>query len=79
MQSLFGMNIDVLASNPPWWLYIPFAVVTVLLTLVVWLIFKYSNVCLPSPFPIYPLLMQDIASGQYRRFIQPSYDLAGIS
>lgn len=43
MQSLFGMNIDILASNPPWWLYVPFAVGTTLLTLAVWLTFKNSN------------------------------------
>jgi hypothetical protein len=43
IASLFGMNIDILSSNPPWWIYIPFAVVTTLLTLAVWLIFKYSS------------------------------------
>jgi hypothetical protein len=79
MQSLFGMNIDVLASNPHWWLYIPFAIVTVLLTLVVWLIFKYSNVSLATPFPVCPLLIQFIVSGQYRGYIQPSYDMAETS
>ncbi|KAJ5768516.1 ankyrin-2 [Penicillium manginii] len=42
ITSLFGMNIDVLANNPPWWLYIPFAVVTTFFTLAVWLIFKYN-------------------------------------
>lgn len=76
MQSLFGMNIDVLASNPPWWLYVPFAVVTMLLTMIVWLLFKYSKVCLTSPFSVCPLLTQYIASGQYRGFIQSSSDLA---
>lgn len=38
------MNINGLASNPPWWFYLPFAVGTTLLTFVVWLIFKYSRV-----------------------------------
>jgi hypothetical protein len=39
-QSLFGMNIDILASNPSWWLYIPFSVGTILLTLSIWILFK---------------------------------------
>ncbi|KAJ5638360.1 ankyrin-2 [Penicillium lividum] len=48
MHSLFGMNIDILASKPPWWLYIPFAILTTLLTLAVWLTFKNSNDVSPS-------------------------------
>ncbi|KAI8665378.1 hypothetical protein NCS56_00973500 [Fusarium sp. Ph1] len=40
MQSLFGMNVNVLESNPPWWIYIPFAFATLGLTMVVWLTFK---------------------------------------
>ncbi|GIC88089.1 ankyrin-2 [Aspergillus udagawae] len=43
IASIFGMNIDVLKSNPSWWLYIPFAAVTTLLTLAVWLTFKYNS------------------------------------
>ncbi|KAL2176976.1 uncharacterized protein P884DRAFT_270336 [Thermothelomyces heterothallicus CBS 202.75] len=43
IASLFGMNVDVLASDPPWWIYVPFALGTMLLTLAVWLIFKYSD------------------------------------
>ncbi|KAK4123005.1 hypothetical protein N657DRAFT_645721, partial [Parathielavia appendiculata] len=50
IASLFGMNVDVLASDPPWWIYIPFALGTMLLTLVVWLTFKCSNVSLTSRF-----------------------------
>ncbi|GAB1317906.1 hypothetical protein MFIFM68171_08116 [Madurella fahalii] len=42
VASLFGMNIDVLKSNPPWWTYLPFAVVTLGLTIIVWSIFKYT-------------------------------------
>lgn len=49
IQSLFGMNIDVLADNPAWWLYAPVAAGTSLLTLVVWLAFKYSNNVSPNP------------------------------
>ncbi|KAK4232843.1 hypothetical protein C8A03DRAFT_19953 [Achaetomium macrosporum] len=44
IASLFGMNVDVLASDPPWWIYIPFALGTMVLTLAVWLTFKCSNV-----------------------------------
>ncbi|CRL24611.1 DNA methylase, N-6 adenine-specific, conserved site [Penicillium camemberti] len=43
ITSLFGMNIDILASNPPWWFYILFAVATTFLTLAVWLIFKHNS------------------------------------
>ncbi|KAL3303002.1 ankyrin repeat-containing protein [Colletotrichum asianum] len=39
----FGMNIDILDPNPPWYWYLPFAGVTILLTSAVWLIFKYSR------------------------------------
>ncbi|KAK4250514.1 hypothetical protein C7999DRAFT_28850 [Corynascus novoguineensis] len=40
IASLFGMNVDVLASDPAWWIYVPFALGTMLLTLAVWLIFN---------------------------------------
>ncbi|KAF9876317.1 ankyrin repeat-containing protein [Colletotrichum karsti] len=39
----FGMNIDILAEEPPWYYYLPFAGATILLTSAVWLIFKYSR------------------------------------
>ncbi|KAK4232873.1 hypothetical protein C8A03DRAFT_19934, partial [Achaetomium macrosporum] len=52
IASLFGMNVDVLASDPPWWIYIPFALGTMLLTLAVWLIFKCSDVGLTSRFQL---------------------------
>ncbi|KAK1689143.1 hypothetical protein BDP55DRAFT_654389 [Colletotrichum godetiae] len=43
--TLFGMNIDILdKAKPAWWTYIPFATVTSLLTSVVWLIFKFTEV-----------------------------------
>jgi hypothetical protein len=42
------MNIDILASNPPWWFYILFAVATTLLTLAVWLIFKHNSDVSPN-------------------------------
>ncbi|KAK2780710.1 Ankyrin-2 [Onygenales sp. PD_12] len=34
------MNVNVLADNPAWWLYIPFALGTVVLSLTVWVLFK---------------------------------------
>ncbi|RSL55155.1 hypothetical protein CEP53_007211 [Fusarium sp. AF-6] len=40
VSSLFGMNVNVLESNPPWWIYLPFAFSTLGLTMVVWLTFK---------------------------------------
>ncbi|WAO92072.1 Hypothetical protein NCS54_00956500 [Fusarium falciforme] len=40
VSSLFGMNVNVLESNPPWWIYLPFAFATLGLTMVVWLTFK---------------------------------------
>ncbi|KAL2193567.1 hypothetical protein P885DRAFT_81219 [Corynascus similis CBS 632.67] len=33
IASLFGMNVDVLGSNPAWWIYVPFATGTMFLTL----------------------------------------------
>ncbi|CAG7915948.1 unnamed protein product [Penicillium olsonii] len=40
IASLFGMNIDILESNPAWWLYLPFAAGTIILTLSIWILFK---------------------------------------
>ncbi|KAK2800668.1 hypothetical protein FQN50_008052 [Emmonsiellopsis sp. PD_5] len=40
ITSIFGMNVNVLANNPAWWLYIPFALGTVVLSLTVWVLFK---------------------------------------
>ncbi|RSM07225.1 hypothetical protein CEP52_005339 [Fusarium oligoseptatum] len=40
VSSLFGMNVNVLESNPPWWIYLPFAFSTLGLTMIVWLTFK---------------------------------------
>ncbi|KAL2069546.1 hypothetical protein VTL71DRAFT_14225 [Oculimacula yallundae] len=43
-QGVFGMNINVLTSNPQWWWYLVFAGITTTITLSVWLIFKrYKN------------------------------------
>ncbi|KAH6962424.1 hypothetical protein BKA56DRAFT_174480 [Ilyonectria sp. MPI-CAGE-AT-0026] len=41
ISGLFGMNVDVLKSNPSWWWYIPFAIGTMLITCTVWIIFKW--------------------------------------
>ncbi|CEL09027.1 hypothetical protein ASPCAL12170 [Aspergillus calidoustus] len=43
ISSLFGMNVDILESNPPWWLYIPLAGGTIVLTMTVWMIFKRDS------------------------------------
>jgi Mg2+ and Co2+ transporter CorA len=39
-QGLFGMNVNVLASNPSWWWYIVVATVILGLTVIIWMIFK---------------------------------------
>ena len=43
ISSVFGMNVDVLKSNPRWWIYILFAAGTMILTLGVWILFKRKN------------------------------------
>ena len=43
ISSLFGMNVDILKSNPDWWIYIIFAVGTMILTLGVWILSKRYN------------------------------------
>lgn len=37
------MNVDILKSNPDWWIYIIFAVGTMILTLGVWILSKRYN------------------------------------
>ncbi|RDW56487.1 hypothetical protein BP5796_13128 [Coleophoma crateriformis] len=44
VASIFGMNVDILQSNPSWWFYIPFAAGTAVLTLLVWLAFRSKHV-----------------------------------
>lgn len=43
ISSIFGMNVDILKSNPSWWIYIIFAAGTMILTLGVWILFKRKN------------------------------------
>jgi len=43
-QSLFGMNVDILKDNPDWRWYILFGGAFLILTLVGWLVFKYTQV-----------------------------------
>lgn len=43
VSSIFGMNVDVLKSNPRWWIYILFAAGTMILTLGVWILFKWKK------------------------------------
>ena len=45
MQSLFGMNVDILEKNPDWRWYLLFSGGCLTLTVLVWLLFKYSEVC----------------------------------
>jgi Mg2+ and Co2+ transporter CorA len=45
MQSLFGMNVNLLKDSPDWRWFILLAGTIVILTLVVWLAFKYIPVC----------------------------------
>ncbi|KAL3428548.1 hypothetical protein BDV09DRAFT_181923 [Aspergillus tetrazonus] len=40
VASLFGMNVNLLESNPAWWLYVVFAVGTAAMTISVWIVFK---------------------------------------
>ena len=47
------MNVDVLEANPPWWWYAVFAIVTLGLTISVWIIFKrYRHVRTTLRIPI---------------------------
>lgn len=43
ISSLFGMNVNILKSNPGWWWYVVFALGTMILTLGVWILFKRKN------------------------------------
>jgi Mg2+ and Co2+ transporter CorA len=44
MQSLFGMNVDLLKDNPDWRWYVPFGGAFLIITFVIWLIFKFNPV-----------------------------------
>ncbi|RYN82634.1 hypothetical protein AA0120_g9516 [Alternaria tenuissima] len=37
VAGLFGMNVNILADNPPWWWYLVFMFLTLSLTMLVWL------------------------------------------
>lgn len=43
-QSLFGMNVDILASNPDWRWYILLGGGFLVVTVLGWLLFKYGQV-----------------------------------
>ncbi|KAF7532933.1 hypothetical protein G7054_g7552 [Neopestalotiopsis clavispora] len=43
-SSLFGMNVDILENNPNWRWFLPFAGGALVITVLVWLISKYSNI-----------------------------------
>lgn len=42
-QSLFGMNVDILANNPAWWWYPLLAGGVTVFTFAMWIIFKMSE------------------------------------
>jgi uncharacterized membrane protein len=44
MQSLFGMNVDILEDNPDWRWYVLFVGVFLMTTFAIWLIFKLNPV-----------------------------------
>jgi hypothetical protein len=44
MQSLFGMNVNLLKNNPDWRWYLVFGGTISIATLMGWLLFKYSPV-----------------------------------
>jgi len=47
------MNVDILASNPAWWIYLSVAGGTTTITLAVWILFKRNeNVCQLHSFHI---------------------------
>jgi hypothetical protein len=41
------MNVDILESNPDWRWYLLFGGGCLALTVIVWLVFKYGQVCRP--------------------------------
>ncbi|KAK1765215.1 ankyrin repeat-containing domain protein [Phialemonium atrogriseum] len=48
-SSLFGMNVDILRDNPDWRWFLLFAVVSLILAIIGWLVFKYSWGAISSP------------------------------
>ncbi|KAF2997583.1 hypothetical protein E8E13_002417 [Curvularia kusanoi] len=43
-SGLFGMNVDILASNPDWRWYILFVSIILAITILGWLLFKYGQI-----------------------------------
>lgn len=43
-SSVFGMNVNILASNPDWRWYLLFVSMTLVITIVSWLLFKYGQI-----------------------------------
>jgi hypothetical protein len=43
LQGLFGMNVNIFSSNPPWWWYLIIAGITMSITFTIWIIFKRSR------------------------------------
>ncbi|KAL3478816.1 ankyrin repeat-containing domain protein [Aspergillus californicus] len=76
ISSLFGMNVNVLESNPPWWLYIPLAVGTMLLTMTVWIMFKRNSALEDQIERRFFRLFRRKAAGDEESFtVQQTYNL----
>ncbi|KAI1340908.1 hypothetical protein F5Y15DRAFT_35829 [Xylariaceae sp. FL0016] len=75
VSGLFGMNVDILESNPSWWLYLVFASGTLILTSAIWVIFKrdpnlqrrIEQRFSPLIKPIEPELQDEIPLHEMRR------------
>lgn len=50
-QSIFGMNVDVLSNNPPWFWFLVFLLPMCAAIVLVWLLFKYVPVRNYAPHP----------------------------
>ncbi|KAK4223548.1 hypothetical protein QBC38DRAFT_46433 [Podospora fimiseda] len=42
ISGLFGMNVDILESNPPWWWYFPFAGGIMTITFFAWMVSRWG-------------------------------------
>lgn len=48
IQSLFGMNVNLLENNPDWRWYLAIGALFLLLTVAIWIIFKAFSVSSPT-------------------------------
>jgi hypothetical protein len=52
------MNVNILASNPDWRWYVLFVSMTLAITILGWLLFKYGQVC-ATYRELYPCIYAD--------------------